>query len=52
MRKMPGFVTRAGAVALSMFLAGPGQAQPAFPSKPIRLIVPYAPGSALDVEYR
>ncbi len=37
------------ALAASFYGVGPSQAQPAWPDKPLRLIVPYGPGSSPDV---
>ncbi|WP_066631296.1 Bug family tripartite tricarboxylate transporter substrate binding protein [Bordetella sp. H567] len=45
-------VTRAAALALCCALAPAGHAADRFPSQPIRLIVPYAPGGASDVVAR
>jgi len=39
---------RMATVGLLLALAGPGIAQQAYPSKPIRFISPYAPGAATD----
>ena len=49
MFKTPSVAMRVVAVAVPMLLAGPAATQQMYPSKAIRLIVPYAPGSALDV---
>jgi len=44
---------RMGAVAAGFLLffvvAGPGQAQENFPTRPIRIVIPYSPGSFTDV---
>src|SRR5215216_4718044 len=39
----------AGAVALSVFGVRRGQAQDSYPQRPVKLIVPYAPGGGTDV---
>jgi tripartite-type tricarboxylate transporter receptor subunit TctC len=43
---------RACLVAGSALLAGPLRAQPAFPTRPITLIVPFAPGGVADLTAR
>ena len=39
----------AGAGALCLAGASPGRAQDAYPQRPVKLIVPYAPGGGTDV---
>jgi tripartite-type tricarboxylate transporter receptor subunit TctC len=41
-----------GIALIGFFLSAPLAAQQPFPSKPVRLVVPYAPGGALDVSAR
>jgi tripartite-type tricarboxylate transporter receptor subunit TctC len=48
-RKLPALVALAGALAL---LGGAGLAQTSYPSAPIRVIIPLAPGGAIDVMVR
>lgn len=52
MTQHPGACLLALAAAAPLFIASPAAAQPAFPAKPIRFIVPYAAGSSLDVQAR
>jgi tripartite-type tricarboxylate transporter receptor subunit TctC len=42
------FLTHAIAAAAALLLAGPALAQAGFPSKPIRIVVPYPAGGATD----
>ena len=39
----------AGMLALAVLVAGTAAAQPAYPSKPIRMIVPNPPGGGVDL---
>jgi tripartite-type tricarboxylate transporter receptor subunit TctC len=46
------FALGLGAALPPSLASGPGRAQGAFPDRPIRLIVPWAPGSSSDVQMR
>jgi tripartite-type tricarboxylate transporter receptor subunit TctC len=47
-------LTRRAALAglAATTLARPALAQPAFPSRPIRMIIPWSPGGTTDVQMR
>ena len=42
-------VTTLLSLCMAIILAGPVAAQQAYPSKPVRLIVPFPPGGASDI---
>src|SRR5687767_9907186 len=44
-----GFLARAAAAAALLTLAGTALAQAAFPSQPIRIIIPFSPGGTNDI---
>lgn len=50
--RSPPFLGLLSAIAVSLLVCGPSNAQPAFPSKPIVVVVPFAAGSSPDVMTR
>ena len=46
------FTTKAGLLIAAVFAAGAAAAAEKFPQRPVRLIVPYAPGGATDITAR
>lgn len=46
------FLSFAAVLVASLCFAAPARAQPAYPNKPVRIIVPYQPGQGTDVATR